>query len=52
MSCEIKKEKIYFTYLIIIGGYIWMAFEKYRILPSRLVGSGDRDYDVFKFNKG
>lgn len=26
-----------------------MAFEKYRILPSRLVGSGDRDYDVFKF---
>ena len=27
-----------------------MAFEKYRILPSRLVGGGDRDYDVFKFN--
>lgn len=27
-----------------------MGIEKYKILPSRLVGSGDNDYDVFKFD--
>lgn len=27
-----------------------MKFEKYRILPSRLVGSGENDYDVFRFD--
>lgn len=25
-----------------------MGIEKYKILPSRLVGSGDNDYDVFR----
>lgn len=29
-----------------------MGIEKYKILPSRLVGSGDNDYDVFKFDDG
>lgn len=27
-----------------------MGIEKYKILPSRLVGSGDNDYDVFRFD--
>ena len=27
-----------------------MGIEKYKILPSRLVRSGDNDYDVFRFD--
>lgn len=27
-----------------------MGIEKYKILPSRLVESGDNDYDVFRFD--
>ena len=27
-----------------------MGIEKYKILPSRLVWSGDNDYDVFRFD--
>ena len=27
-----------------------MGIEKYKILPSRLVGSGDNDYDVFRLD--
>lgn len=27
-----------------------MGIETYKILPSRLVGSGDNDYDVFRFD--
>lgn len=27
-----------------------MGIKKYKILPSRLAGSGDNDYDVFRFD--
>ena len=33
-----------------IKGVKMVNFEKYKILPSRLAGSGERDYDVFRFD--